>query len=246
MFYKYLTINNRYLIKRYSHIKRFKIAINLLNFHKNDVFIDYGTQDGYLISEILKKTIQPKIIVGYEPVSLEFEDLKKTLDKKNYNNIFLTKKLNLLPVKISNFTKISCLEVLEHLSSFEQDKILKEIFELMDTKGNLIISVPIEVGIGGFLKNILRSLIGQSHEGSSMKNIFKSLFGIKIIREKNKFINSHIGFNHNDLEKLFAVNNLKIYKKVYSPFIFFGSYLNSQVFYVLHKVMKTISVNKKG
>ena len=121
------------------------------------------------------------------------------------------------------------------MTSFNQDKILKDLSALLENNGKIIISVPIEIGIAGFLKNIIRYFIGQKHEDSTLANIFKSLFGMKILRQENNFINSHIGFNYKNLEKLIYKNNFIIYKKVYSPFTFIGPFINSQVFYVLIK-----------
>ena len=38
------------------------------------------------------------------------------------------------------------------------------ISNLLSKKGVCIVSVPIETGFGGFLKNIVRILIGETHE----------------------------------------------------------------------------------
>ena len=47
---------------------------------------------------------------------------------------------------------------------------LNNIAKALNTKGICIVSVPIETGFGGFLKNIVRTLIGETHHGSSPKN----------------------------------------------------------------------------
>ena len=235
MFYKDKTIDSNFFLKKFSHLRRFNIAINLLHFNKNDFFLDYGTQDGYLISKIINNLDQPKILVGYEPVSLEFKKLDQKLKANDKNNIFFSSELNLIINKYPKFNKISCLEVLEHMTPSKQDEILKEISELLEKNGKIVISVPIEIGVASFLKNIIRYFIGQKHEGSTLVNIFKSLFGMKILRQESNFINSHIGFNYKELEKLIYKNNFIIYKKIYSPFTLIGAFLNSQVFYVLKK-----------
>tara|TARA_Y100000590_G_scaffold466256_1_gene641011 strand:- start:108 stop:815 length:708 start_codon:yes stop_codon:yes gene_type:complete len=235
MVYKNKTIESNFFLKKFSHLRRFDIAIDLLGFNENDFFLDYGTQDGYLISKIINNLNQPKILFGYEPVSLEFKKLGQKLNTNDKNNVFFSSELNLIIKKYPKFNKISCLEVLEHMTSFNQDKILKDLSALLENNGKIIISVPIEIGIAGFLKNIIRYFIGQKHEDSTLANIFKSLFGMKILRQENNFINSHIGFNYKDLEKLIYKNNFIIYKKVYSPFTFIGPFINSQVFYVLIK-----------
>ena len=40
----------------------------------------------------------------------------------------------------------------------------------------LVISVPIEIGISGFLKNCLRAFFGQQQPNSSIISIMKSYF----------------------------------------------------------------------
>ena len=113
---------------------------------------------------------------------------------------------------------------------------LSNISSLMNSNSILIISVPIEPGLGGLLKNLVRIIIRQTHSGTNLKNLFKISFGFKISRDTNvDFISSHIGFSHNDLLKLVKKVGFNIIKKTYSPFRFFGSPLNSQIFLVLKK-----------
>ena len=64
-FYTELTTSNKNLIKKFSHTKRFLIALKILNLKSNDKFLDIGTGDGYFLKLVNKKKI--KKIVGYEP-----------------------------------------------------------------------------------------------------------------------------------------------------------------------------------
>ena len=51
---------------------------------------------------------------------------------------------------------------------------------LLKPNGVILISVPLEVYLSGFIKIILRILMGQKHENTNLKIILKTLFGIKI------------------------------------------------------------------
>lgn len=227
-FYSELTTSNTSFIKRFSHSKRFTTAIKILNFRSNDKFLDIGTGDGYFLKLVNEKKI--KKIVGYEPDNKMFKVLKKNLYYSK--NIILKKYL----VKDSGpFNKISCLEVLEHLRLNDQKKIFKLIKKNSTNKSIILIGVPIEIGLSGFIKNLIRILLRQSHENTSVINIFKSLFNLKIKRRNSKYIKSHIGFDFSTVEKLILSNNFKILKKYYSPFHYIGFWLNSQIYWLIKK-----------
>ena len=135
----------------------------------------------------------------------------------------------------SLFTKIFCLEVLEHFNAEQQKGHLRNMLSLLEAHGELIISVPIEVGFAAFIKNSLRILIGQRPENLNFKTLFKVLIGAPIERKQGDYIFSHIGFNHKRLEEVFENLNLKIIKKQYAPIPLLGGLLNSQVLYKLKK-----------
>jgi hypothetical protein len=122
------------------------------------------------------------------------------------------------------------------MTEMNQNKILNEINSILTDDGYVILSVPIETGLGGFLKNIARILLKQTHSNTSLKNIFKSAFNIKIDRGEEAYISSHIGFDYKKLEKLFKINGFKIISKSFSPLPIFRSVVNSQVFYYLKKI----------
>lgn len=226
--YSDLTTSNKSFIKKFSHSKRFLTAIKILNFKSNDKFLDIGTGDGYLLKLVSRKKIQK--IIGYEPNSKMFKELKKNF----YNKKDIILKQN-IENESNSFTKISCLEVLEHLGLKDQNKIFKIIKKNSTNSSIILIGVPIETGLSGFIKNLIRILLKQTHENTSFINVFKSLFNFKIQRKKSKYIDSHIGFDFNTVEKLILSNNFKILKKYYSPFNCFGIWLNSQIYWLIKK-----------
>tara|TARA_B110000971_G_scaffold203003_1_gene223200 strand:+ start:3417 stop:4121 length:705 start_codon:yes stop_codon:yes gene_type:complete len=227
-FYTELTTSNKNLIKKFSHTKRFLIALKILNLKSNDKFLDIGTGDGYFLKLVNKKKI--KKIVGYEPNNRLFKILKENLQ---YNkNVILKKDL----IKYSEpFSKISCLEVLEHLRLSDQKKILDLIKKNSTNKSTILIGVPIEIGLVSFVKNMIRIFIGESHENTNFINIFKSVFNLKIKRKNSKYNNSHIGFDFNSIQKLILNNNFNIIKRYYSPFNWPIYWLNSQIYWLIKK-----------
>ena len=135
-----------------------------------------------------------------------------------------------------SYEVVFCMEVFEHLNKKLSLDALNNIANLLTKNGVCIISVPIEIGVGGFLKNIIRVIIGQTHSGLTFINIFKILLGLKIKRnEDTDFISSHIGFSHYDLENLIIEKDFNVIQKSFSPFSYLGASLNSQIFFVIQK-----------
>ena len=234
--YADLTTQNKSLLKRFSHNTRFSIALDLLNPNSEDNILDYGTGDGFILAMIRSANKDCKI-VGYEPVPYMFEELKKqnkiSLNSGSYKKS--VELVNSLNGYTGIFNKICCLEVLEHLTENNQKKEIKRMADMLTDDGELIISVPIEVGFSSLLKNIARILLRQTHGNASFKNIVYSMFGIHFHRGNESYISSHIGFYYHDLEKLILSSGLKICHKKFSPIPMLKGLINSQVFYVLEK-----------
>ncbi|WP_418511534.1 class I SAM-dependent methyltransferase [Corallibacter sp.] len=232
MAYAEYTRNNKSLIKRFSHQKRFDVAIKLIDLKANQSLLDFGTGDGYLL-KCLNDAHKNVKLYGYDPLDFMFEELKTTIKENSLKNISITS--NLSTLNSLEFDIVSCQEVLEHFSIKNQKKHLQELKKRTKDSGKIVISVPLEIGFSGLTKNIIRFCIGQNKEGATLKNIFKSFLGLKIPRQEEGYIGTHIGFNHKNLEALFDDAGLKVIKKEYSPFKFLYGLMNSQVFYVLKK-----------
>ena len=68
----------------------------------------------------------------------------------------------------------------------------------------------------------------QKHDGTKISNIFKTLFGLKINRNKisdKEYIESHMGFYYFDLIKILRDLDFEILENKYSPFFFLVQYL---------------------
>lgn len=232
MSYAKFTRDNKSKIKKFSHQKRFDVAIKLIDLEPEESLLDFGTGDGYLLEKLFYTT-QNRNLYGYDPIDFMYDELQQTISKNNLNSIKITNNLSAFNHK--TFNVVSCLEVLEHFSEKEQRSRILEIKNFLKDDGRIIISVPIETGLPSLLKNIIRFFIKQGKEGGTIKNTLKSFLGLKIERQKEGYIYTHVGFNHKNLEKLFKECGLKTVKKEFSPFKFLYGTLNSQVFYILNK-----------
>ncbi|MGV6832301.1 MAG: class I SAM-dependent methyltransferase [bacterium] len=230
MSYKELTTHNRSFIKRFTHSKRFKLVKSFANCTEHDTVLDYGTGNGELFLTL--KSVQLKQKYAYEPIPHMYDELINHLAEHKISNVKCV--LNLEEAD-GLFTKIFCLEVLEHFNAEQQKGHLTKMLNLLEANGELIISVPIEVGFAAFVKNSLRILIGQRPENLNFKTLLKVLFGMPIERKQGDYIFSHIGFNHKRLEEVFKHLDLKITKKRHAPIPLLAGILNSQVLYKLKK-----------
>lgn len=234
MLYADLTVNNSAFLKRFSHTQRFRVALKLLAVDVHDKVLDYGTGDGFMLIQILEQNPQPKFVVGYEPMESQYVQLQQVIGKISTDRVAIIRDLNQLEPS-TKFDKISCLEVLEHLTVENQRNALCTIRSVLNENGFAVVSVPIEIGISGLMKNFARIVLRQQHPNSTAINILKSFLGVGVERGNESYISTHIGFDYRDLEKLFVSSGFEIKNRLYSPLKGCGSICNSQVFYVLSK-----------
>jgi 2-polyprenyl-3-methyl-5-hydroxy-6-metoxy-1,4-benzoquinol methylase len=230
MSYANQTINNSSLIKRFTHLKRFEVTKKILYNYEYKTLLDFGAGDGFLI-KYLANYFPDKMFYGFDPLNFMYEELTSTFKKSKLNNVTITDNLKSLANK--KFDIVCCMEVLEHFSKSNQIHRLTEIKSLVKNDGIILVSVPLETGLSSLFKNIIRRMLSQQQEDSSLKNIMKSFFSSKIERNKDGYIYTHIGFNHKHLESVFYSEGLKIIKKKFSPVPLLYGILNSQVFYIL-------------
>ena len=227
--YKALTVKSPYAIKRFSHNARFNTYCKHIElFCDEDAknILDYGTGDGYLFNKLLTRKCDKINCFAFEPVQSQYEQL---VDNIKSNNLDVTCFHSLKTDK--KFDYILCAEVLEHFSASNIITHLKTFENILSKNGKVLISVPIEIGLGGLLKNLARWFIGGLHTGLGVKTAIKAFFGIPIYRGDNFYISSHTGFSHKQLEYLIIDTGWKIEKKFYSPLLVGGSMLNSQVYF---------------
>tara|TARA_B100001989_G_C24501315_1_gene445069 strand:+ start:533 stop:1252 length:720 start_codon:yes stop_codon:yes gene_type:complete len=232
MDYQNLTVNNKNFLKRFSHINRFIKASKLLNefkFNSEMSLIDYGSGNGFFLKFLLDEKFKLNLN-AYEPVKKQLNEMDELFKTYNIRNVQIYDDIKNINNK---FDIITCFETLEHFNAENQKKMLLQIKSLLKKNGVIILSVPIEVYISGFFKIILRIIMKQKHDGTKISNIFKTLFGLKINRNKisdKEYIESHMGFYYFDLIKIIRDSNFEIVEKKFSPFFFFGPIFNSQIF----------------
>ena len=240
MEYSKLTVENKNILKRFSHQRRFVEASNLIRkyqFRDNISMLDFGSGDGFFIKYLIEEKFSFNFFAyDADPEKKQIAEMKNLFNSSNIKNVKIFNDYKLIDQK---FDIISCLETLEHFNQEDQKQLLGQILKLLKPDGIICISVPIEVYFSGFAKMIFRILVGQSHENTSFKNIVYTLFGKHILTPDNvaslkvdnlKYMNTHVGFYYFDLINLIKSMNFKIEEIKFSPFPKLRFFLNSQIF----------------
>ena len=227
------TYNSPSFIRRSTHQLRLKRSLKTLNLSDNDTILDYGAGDGYFATLLNKEKCNN--ITCYEPMNEQYEQMKFLLS--DFSNIHKTNSID----KVSNqsFTKIFCLEVLEHLPEEQLNTSLKTIYELLEKNGKVLLTVPCESGSSGFIKNSIKKTIDKN-KTYSYKDLWNIAFNKKRVEriikhsDTTPYIYEHFGFNNIQFEDYLIANNFKIERKINFPLKYI-SIFSSQVFYVLSK-----------
>ena len=212
-------------VRRFSHHARFEMAIKLLHPMPGESILDYGTGDGKLL-----KLLQPYgcALTGYEPDSRNLPFLARELE----GIASATDEMGRLP---RQFDKITCLEVLEHVSETEALNILGNCARLITPNGRLVVSVPLEIGPSSIFKNIFRILKKDGREANAtLANILRAGMFMHVHRlDFGGGYFGHMGFDYRTLENKFLTAGWNVLRRTYSPFPPLRNLINSQVFYVL-------------
>jgi 2-polyprenyl-3-methyl-5-hydroxy-6-metoxy-1,4-benzoquinol methylase len=231
--YGLYTYNSPNFIRRTTHKLRLKRSIQALNLLDSDSILDYGAGDGYLAKQLNERG--GKNITCYEPMDEQFDQMQYFIsDLKNINKV---KNIDILSKQ--KFSKIFCLEVLEHLPEIQLNKTLQTIHTLLDTKGKVLLTVPCESGANGFIKNSIKKIV-DNNKTYSFKDLWDIAFNNKKIArviehsDTTPYIYKHFGFNNAQFEECIIANKFIIESKINFPLKYL-SLFSSQVFYVISK-----------
>jgi len=226
--YGRMTYNNPSYFKRKAHGARYeyycKFVCNNLNDRGSTRLLDFGSGDGYFFNCLTKWGLETVDCYAYEPVQSQFSFLVENVKVNDLD----VNCLNVLD-ESGEFDLIVCAEVLEHFEGCDLNEHLACLNKKLRPGGRLLISVPLEVGLPGALKNLLRYVLRQQHEGMSLGIFFKALFDMEIDRQKSGYIPSHIGFSHNRLRSQIEKAEFKILSQNFLPFSFLRGTVNSQI-----------------
>lgn len=196
------------------HQVRLKKIENILRkeSHKTqlDSFIDIGCASGF-ITQRLKDLLHITDAHGTDAL----EEYIKNAAVKYPDITFGIMDLNKNNHSQKKFDLVTCFETLEHVGKL--DTALKNIHDSISPRGMALLSVPIEVGVIGIIKYLLKTKIYKDNfneiGADKKKAYYKSLLkgeDISIYRRKDKDLWwDHFGFNYKLIEDYFYEKNIK-------------------------------------
>lgn len=201
-----LTYKKRSLINL-LHIGRLQYILKILDQRIEpayDTYLDIGCSNGYL-TDLIAKRYQIKTVKGMDH---DHENL--VLAQTRYpEHTFDWIDLNVKPSKPNQkYMLISCFETLEHVGDL--DHALAQIISFSEPgKSLILITVPIEIGLMGIIKFLIKRLKGypltELKKGTSYFSYFKTLIAnknIAIFRGKKNGWGTHFGFDYRNLDEL--------------------------------------------
>lgn len=219
------TFYSRFAIKRFTHGRRMQLALTLVSPQPGESILDVGTGDGAFPLELVR--LRPwASVVAQDPMSHMVDQARVMCG--GYSQIAVSQVIPDLA-----FDWVTCFEVLEHLPPDTVADLLSQMRSVLKPHGQIVVSVPIEVGLAGAIKNLIRYGIGQSHP-SPLKDMARAALGLPVCRTYDGgYCGSHVGFDYRALPPAFKNAGLEIERVIYSPIPAIGYFLNSQVFWVL-------------
>ena len=200
-------------LRNIPHILRLKKIISTLHSHirdKNSLknYGDFGCSNGF-ITNLVMKNLKPYNVYGYDHSIDNIKIAKNKYSKINFDYVDLNQS------NISNFPRfdlITCFETLEHVPDI--NIALQNLLKLSEENGIIFLSVPVEVGMIGILKFIIKMLYGYNLNelNTTRLNYFTCLVGSRGISQfrssKRDGYGTHFGFDYNQVEKYLHSNDI--------------------------------------
>lgn len=221
---------------RLAHRSRFNTVLDSVGNTQYQRAIDYGCGDGWL----LKTAVERNLIQSGVGIDIAENFLKncrelflETPGFEFYNPPEASQK-----VTPHSYDLAFCTETLEHVAHPEE--ILDKILFYCQPNAKIVISVPIEIGPSLMFKQVGRYLANLKGDYGYETYKPQELFKAAILWDVNSFPSSHAqaepyrahkGFDYRNLEQIVKQKFL-IEQQIYSPFPWFGSFLNSTIIWI--------------
>jgi SAM-dependent methyltransferase len=232
---------SRAKLVRWSHRRRFDLAVELAREFAGKRVLDYGCGDGTFLALTMMSDRPPASGVGAELSRETVNDCLVRYRREGRLQFALVSELD-RPEHLGKYDAVFCMEVLEHVVDWEP--LLSRFTRLMAPAGQLVISVPVETGLPVLVKQAVRRVAGWRKVGHypgtsaySFAEIVSAVFaGTRQHLERPVFdtgggpFHDHKGFNwmvlRNRLAQTFVLEPV-----IGSPFTSLGPHLATQAWF---------------
>jgi SAM-dependent methyltransferase len=220
------THSHRARLFRFSHGRRFTLALDLLEPGPEDRVLDFGAGDGHLLDLVAQRRPGARLF-AFEPMDFLRDELRARLAQRP---VTLAARFEELPP--GPYDRIACLEVMEHLPEPLLEQAIERLRHALAPSGVLVVTVPLETGLPGFLKYVAARLITGSHRHLSFGEALGLLVGRVPARETGTDFLAHRGFDHRALKRR-LLRSFRLEREVWSPLPWLGGAANAQVMWRL-------------
>ena len=216
-------------LMRFSHGARFEVALAMADPRPGDRIFDVGAGSGAFIA-MARDRMRGR---GEGLAGLEvWEQHRAEAVERLGPDVPIHTDWRTVPS--AAFTKATCLETLEHVVDWPA--LFAQIRRILTPDGELIVSVPIEVGPVSLVKNIVRWATRGTHGNSGLANVLRAAFYAPSAIHRaadGGSIGSHVGFDHRRLPEAYARAGFAIVETRWSPLPLATHLVNSQLFHRL-------------
>ncbi|MCA9007310.1 MAG: class I SAM-dependent methyltransferase, partial [Planctomycetaceae bacterium] len=235
--YSDITFQDKNPVKRWLQQRRLVSATRLGQQNQVPAVVcDYGAGDGELCKQLAELWPDTKFFC-YEPTDHFLAEAKENL--KSLKNVEFFQDIKQVPQ--GEVDLLFCLEVFEHLPEKETHEALLTISKLIKAGGEVVIGVPVEVGIPALYKGIFRMTRRYGAYDANPKNVLLSFLGsppqdrpYREIVPGFGYHFPHTGFDYRDFSKTLA-GYFDLKKVSTSPFHAPGALFMPEVYFSLEK-----------
>lgn len=186
-------------------------------------YLDVGCSNGFITNKIVSKYCISQA-TGFD----HNKDNLKIASERYPDIEFKFINLNILNTFDNKFKFITCFETLEHVGNLENALI--NLINLINYQGTLLISVPVETGLIGLIKFLIKTIFYSYNlkELDNRKSIyFKYLFTLLSGKSVSQFrsirdgYGTHFGFDHKCIESILYKSDINFKKFVKSATAYF-------------------------
>ena len=237
MAYSDITFKDKNPIKRWLQHRRLVGATRIAEARLNPrCILDFGAGNGELC-KLIAVQFPKTTIICYEPTPSLMAEAKDNLADLPQVHFCA----DITTIADGSVDLIFCLEVFEHLPDTETKDALCQFSRLLGADGNAVIGVPIEIGIPAIYKGVFRMSRRFGAFDASFRNVLLAALcsppkkrPVSEVAPGFAFHYEHMGFDYRKLQAL-LLERFSLQKVVTSPFRCFGSWVNPEVNFLVHK-----------
>ena len=227
----------------WSHGSRFRLAATLAERARGGTLLDYGCGDGTFIA-LTHGTFSRA--VGADVDRAQLEECRQRLGHLDGVRFIHTGELGVAEPAHA-FDMVTCMEVLEHCTDEQRQRVIADLGTLCAKTGTIVISVPIEVGPALIGKQVFRAVAAwRGHGDYAHRETYTPLQLMAAVLGRTKLARAcyevntpegvyrycgHKGFDWRVLQRELAAA-LTIERRLFTPMPLLAGLLNSQVWFV--------------